>query len=170
VVTNAHVVAGEDDTSVQLQGTGPRLSATAVAFDPRNDVAVLRVPGAAGTPALDLDVNAAVGTPAAILGFPENGPFDVRPARLGRTSTVISQDAYGRGPVRRPITALRGKVRSGNSGGPVVDSHGRVVTTVFAATVGGGSAGGYGVPDSIVRDALRRVDPGRSVSTGPCAR
>lgn len=170
VVTNAHVVAGEDDTSVQIQGSGPRLGATPVWFDPRNDVAVLRVPGAAGTPALDLDVNAPVGAPAAILGFPENGPFDVRPARLGRTSTVISQDAYGRGPVRRSITALRGKVRSGNSGGPVVDAAGRVVTTVFAATVGGGSAGGYGVPDSIVRDALGQVDPGRSVSTGPCAR
>ena len=85
-------------------------------------------------------------------------------------STVISQDAYGRGAVRRTITSLRGKVRSGNSGGPMVDGAGNVVTTIFAATVGGGPAGGYGVPDSIVRDALRSVDPARSVSTGPCAR
>src|SRR5207248_8077184 len=58
VVTNAHVVAGEDDTTVQLQGTGPHLSATAVSFDPRNDVAVLRVPGASGTPALGPHVKA----------------------------------------------------------------------------------------------------------------
>jgi hypothetical protein len=170
VVTNAHVVAGEDDTTVQIQGAGPRLDATPVWFDPRNDVAVLRVPGAAGTPGLPLDVNAPVGAAGAILGFPENGPFDIEPGRLGRTSTVISQDAYGRGRVRRTITALRGKVRSGNSGGPMVDGAGKVVTTVFAATVGGGEPGGYGVPDSIVRDALRRADPQRSVSTGPCAR
>jgi S1-C subfamily serine protease len=170
VVTNAHVVAGEDDTTVQLQGSGPHMSATAVWFDPRNDVAVLRVPGASGTPALALDVNAPAGTSAAILGFPENGPFDVRAGRLGRTSTVVSQDAYGRGPVRRTITALRGRVRSGNSGGPMVDGDGKVVTMIFAAVVGGGSAGGYGVPDSIVRDALQRLDAGRSVSTGPCAR
>src|SRR3989440_3872598 len=115
VVTNAHVVAGEDDTTVQVRGQGPHLGSTAVWFDPRNDVAILRVPGAAGTPALGLDVNAPVGASAAILGFPENGPFDVRPGRLGRTSTVISQDAYGRGAVRRTITSLRGKVRSGNS-------------------------------------------------------
>src|SRR5205085_7213915 len=74
VVTNAHVVAGEDDTTVQIQGAGPHLGATSVWFDPRNDVAVLRVPGAAGTPALSQDVNAAVGTSGAILGFPENGP------------------------------------------------------------------------------------------------
>ena len=170
VVTNAHVVAGEDDTTVQIRGTGPHMSATAVWFDPRNDVAVLRVPGVAGTPPLGLSVNAPVGTPAAILGFPENGPFDVQPGRLGRTETVVSQDAYGRGPVRRTITALRGKVRSGNSGGPMVDGAGKVVTMIFAATVGGGSRGGYGVPDSIVRDALRQLDPARSVSTGPCAR
>src|SRR4051794_1545692 len=170
VVTNAHVVAGEDDTTVQVQGAGPHLGATAVWFDPRNDIAILRVPGAAGTPRLGLDVNAPVGTAGAILGFPENGPFDIEPGRLGQTSAVISQDAYGRGPVRRQITSLRGRVRSGNSGGPMVDGAGKVVTMIFAATVGGGQRGGYGVPDSIVRDALLQVDPGRSVSTGPCAR
>ena len=128
------------------------------------------MPGVSGTPPLGLDVNAAVGTSAAILGFPENGPFDVRAGRLGRTGTVISQDAYGRGPTRRSITALRGKVRSGNSGGPMVDAAGKVVTTVFAATVGGGAPGGYGVPDTVVKGALRSADPSRSVSTGPCAR
>jgi hypothetical protein len=170
VVTNAHVVAGEDDTTVQLQGTGPHFDATAVWFDPRNDVAILRVPAIAGSPGLALDVNARVGTPGAILGFPENGPFTITPGRLGRTTAVLSEDAYGRGRINRTITALRGKVRSGDSGGPMVDGAGRVVTTVFAATVGGGTAGGYGVPDSIVRDALGRVNPSSSVSTGPCAR
>jgi S1-C subfamily serine protease len=114
-------------------------------------------------------VNSSVGTSGAILGYPENGPFTITPGRLGRTSTVISQDAYGRGPIRRTITALRGKVRSGDSGGPMVDGAGRVVTTVFAATVGGGPAGGYGVPDTIVRDALDSLNPSRSVSTGSCA-
>jgi Trypsin-like peptidase domain/Colicin V production protein len=170
VVTNAHVVAGEDDTTVQLQGTGAHFDATAVWFDPRNDVAILRVPAIAGSPGLALDVNARVGTPGAILGFPENGPFTITPGRLGRTTAVLSEDAYGRGRINRTITALRGKVRSGDSGGPMVDGAGRVVTTVFAATVGGGTAGGYGVPDSIVRDALGRVNPSSSVSTGPCAR
>ena len=168
VVTNAHVVAGEDDTSVQLRGIGPHYRATAIWFDSRNDVAVLRADGIRGTPSLRLRVNAPVGTSAAVLGFPENGPYDIEPARLGQTSEVITQDAYGRGPVRRRITALRGLVRSGNSGGPVVDSAGRVVTTVFAATVGGTRRAGFGVPDSIVADALRQA--GGPVDTGPCAR
>ncbi|MEA2420816.1 MAG: hypothetical protein QOE60_3022, partial [Thermoleophilaceae bacterium] len=168
VVTNAHVVAGQDDTTVQRAGTGPHLDAQAIWFDPRNDLAVLRVPDLGGVRGLPLNERARQGTSAAILGFPENGPYDVEPARLGTTSTVVSQDAYGRGPVRRAITALRGRVRQGNSGGPVVDGRGRVVTTIFAATVADGGRSGYGVPDPVVADALDAASG--PVDTGPCAR
>jgi hypothetical protein len=168
VVTNAHVVAGQDDTTVQVRGEGPSLDAQAIWFDSRNDLAILRVPGVSGVAALRLDVGAEEGASAAILGFPENGPYDVEAGRLGQTSTVVSQDAYGRGPVRRTITALRGLVRSGNSGGPMVDAAGRVVTTIFAASVSDGGRSGFGVPDSIVREALGRASG--PVNTGPCAR
>src|SRR5919107_198987 len=157
VVTNAHVVAGEDDTTVQVGGTGPRLDAQPVWFDPRNDIALLRVPALENVPALPLRVDAPPGTSAAILGFPENGPYDVQPGRLGRTSTVRTDDAYGRGPFDRRITTLRGLVRSGNSGGPMVDGDGQVVTTIFAATVGAGKRTGFGVPASVARDALQRA-------------
>ena len=168
VVTNAHVVAGQDDTTVQVRGEGPSLDAQAIWFDSRNDLAILRVPGVSGVAALRLDVGAEEGASAAILGFPENGPYDVEAGRLGQTSTVVSQDAYGRGPVRRTITAVRGLVRSGNSGGPMVDAAGRVVTTIFAASLSDGGRSGFGVPDSIVREALGRASG--PVNTGPCAR
>ena len=167
VVTNAHVVAGQEDTTVQVGGLGPRLDAQAIAFNPRNDIAVLRVEGLQGR-ALPLARRARSGTQAAILGFPENGPYDVRAGRVGATRSVLTQDAYGRGPVRRSLTTLRGVVRPGNSGGPMVDTRGRVVTTVFAATRGGGPAGGFGVPNGIVRELLR--DASGPVDTGPCAR
>ena len=165
VVTNAHVVAGQDDTAVQVRGEGERLDAEPIWFDSKNDLALLRVPGVSGLPALERNEGARVGTSAAVLGFPENGPYDVRPGRLGQTETVVSQDAYGRGPVRRRITALRGLVRSGNSGGPMVDGQGRVVTTIFAATRGSPSRSGFGVPDSIVREALGRAQ--RPCGDGP---
>jgi hypothetical protein len=168
VVTNAHVVAGERDTRVLVRGHGPGLDAEAVWFDPRNDIAVLRVPGMTA-PALELAPSPRSGTSAAILGFPLNGPYDVRPGRIGLTRTVISSDAYGRGPVRRLMTSLRGTVRSGNSGGPMVDGRARVLTTVFAATTRG-PRGGYGVPNGIVRRALSRIGgAGTPVSTGACA-
>ena len=165
VVTNAHVVAGQDDTRVLPEGDEPGLDAQAVHFDPRNDVAVLRVPGLSA-PALPLAASPRSGTSAAVLGFPRNGPYDERAGRLGGTREVVTQDAYGRGPVRRSITSLRGAVRSGNSGGPMVDGRGRVVTTIFAATTSG-PRGGYGVPNAVVRAALG--DSRGTVSTGPCA-
>jgi S1-C subfamily serine protease len=167
VVTNAHVVAGQKDTRVLLRGRQPGLDAVAVAFDPRNDIAVLRVPGLKA-PTLPLADPVKSGTSAAILGFPGNGPYDVRAGRVGQTREVITQDAYGHGPVRRSITSLRGAVRSGNSGGPMVDADGRVVTTVFAATTSG-PRGGFGVPNAIVRGALQRARSSQGVSTGPCA-
>ena len=167
VVTNAHVVAGQEDTSVQVGGEGPAHDAQAIWFDSRNDLAMLRVPGIEGVPSLELDLNAQAGTSAAVLGFPENGAYDVRAARLGRTREVPSEDAYGRVLERRRITSLRGLVRSGNSGGPMVDGEGRVVTTVFASAIASGSGSGFGVPDTIVADALSRAEA--PVGTGPCS-
>jgi len=165
VITNAHVVAGQKDTRVLLRGEEPGIEAEAVHFDPRNDIAVLRVRGLQA-PALALADSPRTGTSAAVLGFPRNGPYDERAGRLGATRQVVTQDAYGRGPVRRVITSLRGAVRSGNSGGPMVDGRGKVVTTIFAATTTG-PRGGYGVPNSVVRSALG--DASGPVSTGPCA-
>jgi hypothetical protein len=168
VVTNAHVVAGQDDTTVDVGGDGGELDAQPIWFDVRNDLALLSVSGASGAPALSLADDPDAGTSGALLGFPENGPLDVRPARLGITRTAISQDAYGRGPVQRPIAALRGLVRSGNSGGPVVDGDGRVLATVFASATGSGRREGFGVPNAVVAAALARA--GGPVDTGPCVR
>jgi S1-C subfamily serine protease len=165
VVTNAHVVAGEDDTTVQTDG-GRRLDADAVVFDAHNDVAVLRVDGLEA-PSLARHPRTPAGAPVAILGYPEDGPFHAAPGRLGETRTVISRDAYGAGPVQRRMTSMRGNIRSGNSGGPVVDADGGVVATVFAATTRG-ARGGFGIPTGIVESDLRRA--GGGVDTGPCAR
>ena len=111
VVTNAHVVAGESDTTVELGGQGPRFDAQPLWFDAHNDIAILKAGGLASVRPLPIRVDAPPGTSAAVLGFPENGPFDIRPARLGATTDVITQDAYGSGPVHRKVTALRGQVR-----------------------------------------------------------
>jgi S1-C subfamily serine protease len=162
VVTAAHVVAGQDDTVVELQ-SGGRVPADVVAFDRRNDVAVLHVRGL-GLRALPL-APARSGAAVAVLGFPENGPFTATPARIGRTSVVLAEDAYGTGPVARVITSLGGRVRHGDSGAPAVDARGAVEATIFAAGVR--SSGGYGVPADVVRAALNSARG--PVSTGDCA-
>ena len=161
VVTAAHVVAGEDDTTVSApDGT---FRAQAIAFDAQNDVAVLSVPGLSERPLRLVDPRP--GASVAIVGYPENGPLDAAPGRIGETATVFAEDAYGR-RTRRTVTSIGGQVRHGDSGGPAVDASGGVQVTVFAARLNG--PGGYGVPASIVRHALDSA--GRPVSTGPCAR
>jgi S1-C subfamily serine protease len=167
VVTNAHVVAGQDDTVVDVGGDGGDLDAEPIWFDVRNDIALLSVPDASGTPALGLIEDPAAGTAGAVLGFPENGSFDVRAARIGATRTAISRDAHGRGPVQRTITTFRGLVRSGNSGGPLVDGDGRVLGTVFASATDSAQPEGFAVPNAVVADALAQASG--PVDTGPCA-
>jgi Trypsin-like peptidase domain/Colicin V production protein len=167
VVTNAHVVAGEDDTVVQEGLDGRKLDAVPIAYDPTNDIAVLRV-DALDAPALRLSSSPKSGRAAGILGYPENGPYDPKPGRLGETRTVQTQDAYGDGPVQRDLTSLRGLVRSGNSGGPMVDAKGEVVTTVFAALRDSPRPGGFGVPNAVVSRTLASAGGGE-VDTGRCA-
>ena len=162
VVTNAHVVAGMKDAQVD-RGDGEFRDATVVAFDARDDVAVLRVEGLRAPP-LRL-VDPVEGHAVAILGYPENGPFTATPGRIGQTGIVVTEDAYGRGPIRRSVTTLRGTVRHGNSGGPAVDVQGRVQATIFAARVG--STSGYAVPSALVREVLAEAGA-REVSSGPC--
>jgi S1-C subfamily serine protease len=162
VVTAAHVVAGQSDTMVEL-GSGARLPAELVAFDRRNDIAVLRVVDLRLQPLALVDGKP--GTPVAVLGFPENGPFTATPARIGRTAVVLAEDAYGTGPVTRAITSLRGRVRHGDSGAPAVDARGAVEATIFAARLR--SVGGFGVPAEVVRADLESAH--QPVSSGDCA-
>ncbi|MQA76334.1 MAG: trypsin-like serine protease [Solirubrobacterales bacterium] len=164
VVTNAHVVAGEDDTTATPNG-GAALDAIAVHYDTRNDLALLRVPGLDAQP-LELAARRPRGIDAAAIGYPGNGSLTFIAARLGRTGRVTSQDSYGRGPVQRRMTPFRADVQPGSSGGPVVDRDGDVLTTVFAASTGGGRDDGLGVPNEVVAKALGGgLEP---TDTGPC--
>ena len=165
IVTNAHVVAGATDTTVTTQ-SGVELAATAVYYEPADDLALLHVD--AKLPTLPVDAGNAEGAGGAVLGYPENGPYTVTPARVGETHSTVSEDSYGRGPVERTITALGGNVRSGNSGGPLLDSKGEVVGVVFAATTSG-PKGGFAVPAGEVLEAIHHVS-GRAVSTRACTR
>jgi S1-C subfamily serine protease len=164
VVTAAHVVAGESDTEVRIPGDLSFLLAEVVLLDVHNDIAVLRIPGAEETPLPFADPRP--GAAVAILGYPLDGPFTATPGRIGKTATVLTQDALGHGPVARTITAVSGRVEHGDSGGPAVDAAGRVESTIFAARLG--SASGYGVPASIVRSDLARAGTS-AVPTGACA-
>ncbi|MFL5910351.1 MAG: CvpA family protein [Gaiellaceae bacterium] len=166
IVTAAHVVAGEHDTTVQVAGSSDVFDADVVAFDVHDDIAVLRVHGVSTPHPLQL-VDPVQGASVGVVGYPGNGPLQVSPGRIGTTEIVLTQDAFGNGPVSRTITTLAGVVRHGDSGAPAIDATGAVESTIFATSVGSRRPGGYGVPASVVRPVLEsaRTTP---VSTGAC--
>ena len=150
VVTAAHVVAGA--SGIRAQGH----VAIPLVVDRKEDVAILRVTGLEAPPLRIVDPHD--GDSVAILGYPENGPFDARPARVGATADVLVKGSL------REITAVSGLVRHGNSGGPAVNEAGEVKLTVFAARIG--ARGGYGIPAAPVRIDLAKAR--HAVSTGSC--
>jgi S1-C subfamily serine protease len=164
VVTAAHVVAGQSQTTVQRGGTGRKLRARVVVYDTHNDVAILLAPGLLAAPLPFAD--AGNGDAVAILGFPGNRAYTATAGRIGKTQPVLSQDSYGKGPLLRELTSVRGKVQHGNSGGPAVDASGHVQATIFGESKSGGL--GLGVPSSVVKAAIARIGA-RPVSTGRCA-
>ena len=164
VATNAHVVAGETSAQVEVPGGGS-LTGTPVAVDAGNDVALLRVRGLTRRP-LPLSPTAPSGGSAALIGYPENGPLTAVPGRAGTPVAALAPDAYGQHVHMRTVVPLRGVLRHGDSGGPVVSRAGQVVAMMFAADEGGGVSGGFGVPLDAIRHALATIRP--HAGTGPC--
>ncbi len=131
VLTNAHVVAGTN--SIVVIQNGKRLSAKVVLYDPERDLAVVNVPGLTG-PVLNFAASrAGSGADAIVLGYPLDGPYDAQPARVRDVGLIRGPDIYNANTVTRDIYTIRGWVRSGNSGGPLLNSTGQVLGVIFAA-------------------------------------
>jgi len=166
VMTNAHVVAGVSDPEVEIGGDA--VSAEVVHYDPDLDVAVLAV-DTTGLPTLAFDDAAAPGDPVAILGYPQDGPYDAQPGRIRAEQRLRSPDIYGDGTVIREVFSLRGLVRPGNSGGPIVSSAGETVGVVFAASVTDEDTGYALTAAQVTQSAARGISRTDPVSTGDCA-
>ncbi|MDP9443706.1 MAG: MarP family serine protease, partial [Actinomycetota bacterium] len=166
VMTNAHVVAGVEEPEVVT--AEETLPARVVVYDEDLDVAVLHVPGLPGAP-LRFAAGADSGDPAAVLGYPENGPFDAEPARIRSEQSLRSPDIYGRGMVTRQVFALYADVRPGNSGGPLISPRGRVYGVIFAASISDAQTG-YALTAEQVRGTARAGRGATTVvDTGDCA-
>jgi S1-C subfamily serine protease len=167
ILTNAHVVAGTGDVQIQVSAHD-NLAAKVVLFDPDRDVAVLDVPGLDAPSLRFSGRDGRTGDPALVLGYPENGPFTVRSARVRAKSSVGGTDIYGRNSVRRSIYSVRAVVRSGNSGGPLLADDGTVLGMVFATAVDSPDTGFALSDDEIGSDAGKGRTLTRAVGTGAC--
>ena len=166
LMTNAHVVAGVSDPVIILGDD--EVPATVVYYNEDLDVAVLAVDGL-DRPFLRFDRNGRERQPGAVLGYPQDGPYDVQAARIRSEQRLRSPDIYGNGTVVREVFSIRALVRPGNSGGPLVDADGEVLGVIFAASVTDGDTG-YALTAAQVREsAAQGVTSDREVDTGRCA-
>jgi S1-C subfamily serine protease len=168
VVTNAHVVAGERQPTVQ-SGSNAQ-DASVMLFDPRLDVAVLRVPTSPGPPLQLVDRVVDRGTGGAVVGYPGGKGLTPTPAAVRSSIEATSRDIYGDGEVHRRLYELQTSVVPGNSGGPFVLSGGGVAGIVVSASTTDPRLG-YAIASTEVRPLLSRATHAdAAVRTGDCAR
>jgi uncharacterized membrane protein required for colicin V production len=166
LMTNAHVVAGVDDPEVIMGDDS--VPAEVVYYNPDIDVAVLAL-DSGETPTLEFDTDAKAQQGVAILGYPQDGPFHVEPARIRAEQRLRSPNIYGDGAVIREVYSLRGQILPGNSGGPIVTSAGKVAGVVFAASVTDHDTGYALTATQVGGSAAAGVSSSSEVSTGGCA-
>nr|WP_202461485.1 MarP family serine protease [Streptomyces sp. SID8374] len=162
VMTNAHVVGGVEEPTVQIGGEGRLYDAKVVLYDWQRDIAVLDVPDLKATPLefTGTDDDARSGDSAIVAGFPENGAYDVRSARVRARIDANGPDIYQRGTVLRDVYSLYATVRQGNSGGPLLTPDGKVYGVVFAKSLDDPDTGYALTADEIRED----IEIGRSAN------
>ncbi|MEU3347122.1 MarP family serine protease [Streptomyces sp. NPDC006700] len=169
VMTNAHVVGGVDEPTVQIGGEGRKYDATVVLYDWHRDIAVLDVPDLRAPALKFTGTDARSGDGAIVAGFPENGSYDVRAARVRGRITASGPDIYHRGTVRRDVYSLYTTVRQGNSGGPLLTTDGRVYGVVFAKSLDDADTGYALTIDEIQQDIARGRTADQQVGSDDCA-
>ncbi|GAA2346855.1 MarP family serine protease [Streptomyces cuspidosporus] len=169
VMTNAHVVGGVDDPTVQIGGEGRRYDAKVVLYDWKRDIAVLDVPSLNAPVLKFAEGDARSGDSAIVAGFPENGAFDVRAARVRGRIEAEGPDIYQRGTVHRDVYSLYATVRQGNSGGPLLTPEGRVYGVVFAKSLDDAHTGYALTADEVRQDAQQGRTAHAPVDTQGCA-
>ncbi|MDQ1020156.1 MarP family serine protease [Streptomyces afghaniensis] len=168
VMTNAHVVAGIDEPTVQIGGVGRTYEARVVLFDPQKDVAVLYVPGLKA-PVLRFDDTAERGDSAVVAGYPQDGDLNLQAATVANRVRATGQNIYNDDTVTREIYSIRSTVRPGNSGGPLLTTDGRVFGVVFARSTSDAETGYVLTAAEVSSDAERAADATAPVDTGELA-
>nr|WP_203729335.1 MarP family serine protease [Streptomyces sp. SID12501] len=169
VMTNAHVVGGVDEPTVQVGGEGRKYDATVVLYDWERDIAVLDVPDLRAPVLKFATEDANSGKSAIVAGYPENGSYDVRPARVRGRITANGPDIYHRGTVRRDVYSLFATVRQGNSGGPLLTPDGKVYGVVFAKSLDDPNTGYALTADEIQEDIAQGRTANQQVDSDSCA-
>ncbi|MEE6169955.1 MULTISPECIES: acid resistance serine protease MarP [Mycobacteriaceae] len=165
VMSNAHVVAGAD--SVTVEAEGKTYDASVVSYDPNADISILDVPDLPTAPLTFADQAAPQGTDAVVMGYPGGGDFLATPARVREIIELKGPDIYRTTTVTREVYTVRGTVRQGNSGGPMINRAGKVLGVVFGAAVDDADTG-FVLTAKEVEQQMAKIGNTQRVATGTC--
>ncbi|MFG1954072.1 trypsin-like peptidase domain-containing protein [Micromonospora sp. NPDC048830] len=161
VVTNDHVVAGGTGKATVVFTDGSTASASVVGQDPESDLAVIKVTRTGLRPVEFGDSEAlAVGDPVLAIGSPLSLANTVTAGIVSALDRTMQAGEPG-GPTRY-YAAIQtdAAVNHGNSGGPLVDSAGRVIgvnSTIKSLVADGQEAGNIGLAFAIPINQAKRV-------------
>ncbi len=167
IVTNAHVVAGSTAISVTTTA-GQRARARLIYFDKDFDLAILRAPSLR-LPGLVVDPNYVErATPAVVLGYPEGGPFDAKPAGIATRFVAQGRDIYDSSLTTRVVYQIEADIRPGNSGGPMLSLSDHVIGVVFSRSSSTTGIGYALSSPGVVRRLQFAMKDAQPVSSGAC--
>jgi len=161
IVTNAHVVDGASTLQVSF-GDGSPVNARLVGSDDATDIALLQISphgrtlqpltfGDSSTVQVGDDAYA-IGDPYGLDRTLTTGVISATKRQISSPSGVAIDDALQTDAALNP----------GNSGGPLLDSSGRVIginSQIETSGTDGGSLGiGFAVPSNTVRQVLQRLE------------
>ncbi len=168
VVSNYHVVGGADDIRIVLNDRR-EYAATILLADQESDLAVLRVEGVTGLPALSLadSDGAEVGDLVLAIG----NPFGVGQTVTSGIVSALGRSTLSLGAGRGYFLQTDASINPGNSGGALVDMAGNLLGINSAIlTRGGGSNGvGFAIPSNLVARVLADAKAGKSRFDRPWA-
>ena len=147
ILTNDHVVQGADVLSVTLQD-GTSLEATLIGTDPATDLAVLRASGS-GLPYATLGDSGALRAGQLVIAI--GNPFGFQSTVSTGVASALGRALRSReGRLIENIIQHTAPLNPGNSGGPLVDSRGRVVG-VNTAIIAIAQGIGFSIPANTAR-------------------
>jgi putative serine protease PepD len=163
IVTNAHVVSGADTASVRF-ANGDEAQARVVGTDPSTDVAVLELQSHRDVAPLPLGSSASIQVGQAVAAI--GSPFGLEGTLTSGIVSGLDRD------IRSPNGfTISGAIQTdtalnhGNSGGPLLDSSGRVlgITSQIESESGGNVGVGYAVPIDTVKKVVSQLLQGHQV-------
>jgi S1-C subfamily serine protease len=163
ILTNNHVIAGATTIRVALPNTNHRYAARVVGYDVADDVAVLQLRRATNLSTVTIGSSAALTVGASVTAVGNSGGFgrliSVRGSVIRLRRSITVENDLGQFHRLTGVIETNASLRPGDSGGPLLDTAGRVVGMDTAAAYGGSA---YAIPIATAARVTNQIVTGKA--------